>query len=134
MGGRAQLAKVGSLKARHKQASGTSPLLPEGGLLAGMGPPWCGLEVGPWGQVMNQIRKVVEGMHWRMHAEPALSIGSHRVTMHYKNYLSLVLTKTRYRTDSFDFSHNVTAFIKSNVIQSRQAFHGKLSLQLAVFD
>ena len=35
MGGRAQLAKVGSLKARHKQASGTSPLLPEGGLLAG---------------------------------------------------------------------------------------------------
>ena len=42
------------------------------------------------GWVGNQIRKVVEGMHWRMHAEPALSIGSHRVTIPHRNHLSLV--------------------------------------------
>ena len=36
-GGRAHLPKVGAEKSQHKQASGTSPLLPEGGLLAGIG-------------------------------------------------------------------------------------------------
>ena len=76
-GGRAHLPKVGAEKSQHKQASGTSPLLPEGGLLAGPCPPWCGHEVGPWRGVITYIRKVVEGMHWRMHAEPAFSIGSH---------------------------------------------------------
>ena len=43
-------------------------------------------------------------------------------------------TKTGYRTDSFYFSHNVTAFIKSSVIQSRQAFHGKACSWLCLTD
>ena len=90
MGGRAPLAKVGRPKARYKQVSSESSLWPEGGLLVGMGPPWCGLEVGPWGEVSNQIRKGLEGMHWRMHAEPALSIGSHRGKVPHRNHLSLV--------------------------------------------
>ena len=46
--------------------------------LVAPGSPSCGLEVGPWGEVMNQIRKVIEGMHWRMHDEPSVTIGSHR--------------------------------------------------------
>ena len=55
-------------------------------------PPWCGLEVGPWGQVMNQIRKVVEGMHWRMHDEPSVTIGSHRGKVCQK---AVILTESR---------------------------------------
>ena len=35
--------------------------------------------VGPWGEVVNQIRKVIEGMHWGMpHDEPSVTIGSHQ--------------------------------------------------------
>ena len=48
---------------------------PIGTLPAGLCPPWCGLEVGPCGGVGNQIRKVVEGMHWRMHEELTFTIG-----------------------------------------------------------
>ena len=44
---------------------------------------------------------------------------------HLTETTSVWFTKTGYCTDSFYFSHNVTEFIKSNIIQSRQAFHGK---------
>ena len=49
---------------------------------------------------------------------------------------SVWFTEIRYRKDLFYFNHNVTPFIKSNIIQSRQAFPGfsRQSLQLAVFD
>ena len=60
-------------------------------------------------------------MHWRMHAEPAFSIGSHRVTILHRHHLSLVHENMiPYRF--FFFSQNVTAFIKSNIMLSRQAF------------
>ena len=68
----------------------------QGGLLAGMGPPWCGLEVGPWGEVSNQIRKVVEGMHWRMHDEPSFTIGSHRGKVPYRNHRQNKTTRISY--------------------------------------
>ena len=83
---RAHLPKVRPERGRHKQVSGNAPLLPKGVLLAGTGSPSCGLEVGPWGEVMNQIRKVIEGMHWRMHDEPSVTIGSHRGKVLYRNH------------------------------------------------
>ena len=74
----APLPKVASAEgrrhlARRSAATGLIRIRPEA-----PGSPSCGLEVGPWGEVMNQIRKVIEGMHLKMHDEPSVTIGSHR--------------------------------------------------------
>ena len=54
--------------------------------------PSCGLGGGPCRGVCNQIRKVVEGMHWRMHDEPSVTIGSHRGKVCQK---AVILTESR---------------------------------------
>jgi hypothetical protein len=93
MGRRAHLPKVASADRRRdlaQQWATTGPICirPEAPCQ-----PWCRLEVGPCRGVRNQIRKVVEGMHWRMHAEPAFSIGSHRGKVPHRNHISVVHKK-----------------------------------------
>ena len=77
MGGRAHLSNLASEKLRRKPGAGLPPAVRIRTRLAGPCSPSCGHGVGPWRGVRTYIRKVVEGMHWRMHAEPAFSIGSH---------------------------------------------------------
>ena len=83
-GGRAHLSKVASADRRRdlaQQWATTGPICirPEAPCQ-----PWCRLEVGPCCGVSNQIRKVVEEMHWRMHDEPSFTIASHRGKMCHK--------------------------------------------------
>ena len=58
--------------------------------------PSCGLGGGPSRGVCNQIRKVVEGMHWRMHDEPSFTIGSHRGRVPYRNHRKNKTTRITY--------------------------------------
>ena len=76
-GGRAHLGNLASEESLAKTGSGQPIAVRIGARPAGLCPPSCGHGVGPWEVVVNQIRKVVEGMHWRMHDEPSFTIGSH---------------------------------------------------------
>ena len=95
-GRRVEVVKVAVEKLRRKPGAGLPPAVRIRTRLAGPCSPSSGHGFRPWRGVRTYIRKVVEGMHWRMHDEPSFTIGSHRGKVPYRNHRKNKTTRITY--------------------------------------